>query len=410
MNLIFFPRRNGGFSLVELMVSVVIALLALMFATRLVATSEKTKQASLGSSDAMQNGMVGLFSISGDAGQAGWGLNDPLLAGCNTVFSDTSGFVLATASRVAAGAATVVSPLAAAVIVSNGSNPDTLSLYSGSSMSGPGSLEVAADYATSAALLSVNRRPYGFALGDVVAVASEIAETPAAPNVCALSQIGIDPALQGAAVVPQTLGFTPAAGQRFNAAALAAPFLSGKARLFNMGPAASLSLHTWSINNGLLQLRATDLSGSEAVAKTVIDNVVSLKAQYGFDMRPAAIFAAPPAGPQITRWSGTMVDADGDGVTGNAGDYQRVVALRIAVVARSKNPDKPNVATNSCTATLVKPTVFAKVEPVAVPIVPAVPIDVNVAVPGDTVDWKCYTYRVFETIVPLRNAGWRPNA
>ena len=33
---------------------------------------------------------------------------------------------------------------------------------------------------------------------------------------------------------------------------------------------------------------------------------------------------------------------------------------------------------------------------------------VNVAVAGDTMDWKCYRYRVFETIVPIRNAQWRP--
>jgi type IV pilus assembly protein PilW len=33
-----------------------------------------------------------------------------------------------------------------------------------------------------------------------------------------------------------------------------------------------------------------------------------------------------------------------------------------------------------------------------------------VAVAGDTVDWKCYRYRVFNTIVPMRNSAWRPTA
>jgi type IV pilus assembly protein PilW len=40
--------------------------------------------------------------------------------------------------------------------------------------------------------------------------------------------------------------------------------------------------------------------------------------------------------------------------------------------------------------------------------VAAVPVTVNVAVTGDPVDWHCYRYRVFETIVPFRNASWRP--
>jgi type IV pilus assembly protein PilW len=33
---------------------------------------------------------------------------------------------------------------------------------------------------------------------------------------------------------------------------------------------------------------------------------------------------------------------------------------------------------------------------------------VDVAVAGDSADWRCYRYRVFETIVPLRNADWNP--
>ena len=52
---------NGGFSLVELMVSVVIGLLALVFATRLVVSGEQNKDAAVGGSDSMQNGMLALF-------------------------------------------------------------------------------------------------------------------------------------------------------------------------------------------------------------------------------------------------------------------------------------------------------------------------------------------------------------
>ena len=60
-----------------------------------------------------------------------------------------------------------------------------------------------------------------------------------------------------------------------------------------------------------------------------------------------------------------------------------------------------------CVATTVLPTVFATqgAENGA-----AVPVQVDVGVAGDPVDWRCYRYRVFETIVPLRNAGWRPTA
>src|SRR5471032_1343300 len=111
MNAYFFQHRRGGFSLVELMISVVIGLLALLFATRLVVSGEQNKSAAVGGSDSMQNGMLALFSLSNDAAEAGWGLNDPLVAGCDTVFSDTHGFALATATRSGA----TIAPLAAAV-------------------------------------------------------------------------------------------------------------------------------------------------------------------------------------------------------------------------------------------------------------------------------------------------------
>ncbi|MDC8759984.1 PilW family protein [Janthinobacterium fluminis] len=388
-------RRGGGFSVVELMVSVVIGLLALMFATRLVVSSEQNKQAALGGSDSMQNGMLALFSISSDAGQAGWGLNDPLVAGCDTVFNDVQGYALAPAARGAA----VVRPLAAAVIESNGAAPDRLTLYSGSSMSGTGVLRVTRDYAGEADIV-VERVPYGFALGDVILAAPLTAGAAR----CALAQVALDPRLQAGPPAAQALNIATGTAFRFNAAGgLGVNYTNGQAALFNLGPAATLSFHTWSIRSGFLQLRAADLAGAASTASTVVDNVVSLKAQYGFDTRVGAAFT-PTSGLQVGRWSATMIDADADGVVGGAGDYQHVAALRLAVVARSKNPDKAN-ASGVCTSSTVAPTVFASAEPAGV--TPA-PILLNVAVSGDAVDWRCYRYRVFETIVPIRNAGWRP--
>jgi type IV pilus assembly protein PilW len=379
-----------GFSLIELMVSIVIGLLALMFATRLVVSSEQNKQTSLGGSDAMQNGMQALFSISNDAAQAGWGLNDPLVAGCDTVFVDSGGFALAPALR----GGVPIAPLAAAVIESNGADPDRLTLYSGSSIGGAGTLRLIQNY-DGQSTIQVGGIPYAFARGDVILVAPEVVGTAR----CALAQIALDPL-----GVPE-LNIGAGAGEhaRYNAGALGQAYVNGQARLFNLGPGATLSFHTWSILNGFLQLRATDLPGAGATATTVVDNVVSLKAQYGFDTRAGAAFA-PASGLQLAAWSGAMIDADGDGIIGGAGDYQRVIALRIAVVARSKHPERAD-AGGACKATLSAPVVFSREEPFGVA---ALPVSVSVATAADALDWQCYRYRVFETIVPLRNASWRP--
>lgn len=385
----FLSRRENGFSIVELMVSIVIGMLALMFATRLIANAETSKQSSLGGSDSMQNGMLALFSITHDAAQAGWGLNDALITGCNTVFTDTGGFALAPAAR----GGVPVTPLAAALITSNAGGSDQISFYSGTSMSGTGNLRILSNY-VAGTTLNVDRSPYGFSNGDVIVAAPETLGAN-----CALAQVS------GVALVSGQNQVLIAAGgaNRFNSGSLGATFTGGQARLFNLGRAGTLSLHTWSVQNGFLQLRATDLAGAGAAPATVVDNVVAIKAQYGLDTRVGGAFT-PSSGMQITLWSGTMIDADSDAVAGSAGDYQRIAAVRVAVVARSKSPEKAD-ASGSCTATTALPVVFSSAEPAGVA---AAPITVTVAVAGDTVDWRCYRYRVFETIAPVRNAGWRP--
>ena len=391
------PRRArphaGGFSLVELLVSVLVGLLALVFATRLITGAEQNKASALGGSDSMQNGMLAMFSISADAQQAGFGLNDPILVGCNTRFSDTGGYQLASAAR---GAATV-RPLAPVVIESGGADPDRITLYSGSSMSGTGTLRVVANY-IGGTQLDVDRVPYGFSRGDVVVVAPDNVGS----GDCALAQISDDPTRHEAPPKQQYVMVAGGAGFRYNSGALGPTYTGGAARVFNLGPAKSLSFHTWSVENGFLQLRSTDLEGSAAAPATVADNIVSIKAQYGFDTRKGGAFT-PQDGLRVHRWSSTMIDADGDATTGGAGDYQHVAALRIAVVARSPVRERA-AADDACTTTTAKPVVFADAVPKDA-VASSVTVDVEAAT-GTA--WRCFRYRVFETIVPLRNAGWRP--
>ncbi|MYN18976.1 prepilin-type N-terminal cleavage/methylation domain-containing protein [Rugamonas sp. FT107W] len=389
-------RRRGGFSLVELMVSVVIGLLALLFATRLVVSGEQNKDAAVGGSDSMQNGMLALFSLSSDATEAGWGLNDPMLAGCDTVFSDANGYALPTMQRNGAN----FTPLAAAVIQSNGQDPDVISFNSGTSQAGAGSVKLFADYTVGNTLTIDNRNPYAFNDGDVMVMAPL---TPGSGQ-CTLFQ------LSGFGAAPNSTILVNSGGRyRYNPiAGLPLPYKQNLAYIYNLGAPAQLHFHTWTVANGVLLLRAAELAGAERAGVSVTDNVVSIKAQYGFDARlpgPKAYDPNPGAdGMQVTRWSGTMVDADSDGVVGSPGDYQRIAAVRIAVVARSKNTEKPNSA-GQCGATTVLPTVFATSVPTGVA---AVPVQVNVAVAGDVVPWQCYRYRVFETIVQIRNSQWRP--
>ena len=386
-------RLDRGFSLVELMVSVVIGLLAVLFATRIMTDNQRTKDAALGGSDSMQNGMLAMFSISTDAEQAGFGLNDPLLIGCNTVFSDSGGFQLAAARR----GGVDVRPLAPAVIESGvGGASDRLTLYAGSADGGTATLRLTGNY-VGGTTLNVDRRPYGFRLADVIVVAPE-----QKGGNCALAQLATDPETHPAPPVGQYVRIG-GSGLRFNSGELGVQYQGNTARIFNLGPGARLAFRTWSVEQGYLRLRSTDMAGAGANAQPVADNIVAFKAQYGFDTRAKAAFA-PDTGAQVGAWSSTMLDADADGVTGGAADYGRVVALRLALVARSRHPERP-AADGSCSATIAAPTVFATAQPQGVA---PQPVSIALGAQSERAGWRCYRYRVFETIVPLRNAAWRP--
>jgi type IV pilus assembly protein PilW len=98
-----------------------------------------------------------------------------------------------------------------------------------------------------------------------------------------------------------------------------------------------------------------------------------------------------------------MFDADASGVTGDAGDIQRIYAIRFAVVARSGLKEKPDPATGVCNTTTAAPawagwnsTCFANGT------CTSDPIDLSA-----DADWMCYRYKTFETVVPLRNLLWK---
>ncbi|WP_229503020.1 PilW family protein [Pseudoduganella guangdongensis] len=378
-------RRTRGFSMVELMVSVVVGMLAVMFATRLLATSETDKAAALGSSDSMQNGMLALFSLNFDAAQAGWGINDTLVNGCNTLLADAEGFALPSVKRGGVDS----TPLAPVVIINNGERSDVISLNSAGSQSGVGNVSLADLYAGGSEIRVSTNNPFGFNTGDVIVVVPE----PAGGD-CSIAQ------LSGVAT-----DILQIASGRYNSGAglLGGVYNQGsKARVFNLGPADKLALHTWSVQRGVLRLRASNMRDSTDAPKAVVDNVVAIKAQYGFDLRAGF---DPVYGSQVSSWSSDMLDADGDGVAGDAGDFQRVTAVRLAVVARSQVPDKPQNSDGTCTTTTQKLTIFETQTPSGVA---PMPVTVALDTEGDAIHWSCYRYRAFETVVQIRNNAWRP--
>lgn len=134
-----------------------------------------------------------------------------------------------------------------------------------------------------------------------------------------------------------------------------------------------LTVETISVNN-----QAQLVSSENGV---ISDGIVLLKAEYGTDANGNGVI-------DTSEWTQAA-----------PADVMSVLAVRLAVVARSAQPEKPRVAGGACDTTTAFPTWIDSA---------ALPLDIsgNVGLTGD--DWKCYRYKTFENTVPLRNVAWRP--
>ncbi len=167
---------------------------------------------------------------------------------------------------------------------------------------------------------------------------------------CSMSSIPqFASAVSPSGILPQTVNVTDTTGAVANA---------------NFSCLGNWNEVTYTANNGNLER-----DGVPSVA-----GVVNLQAQYGI--------SATANSNQVTQW----VDASG-GTWGapTVADRNRIKAIRIAVVARNSKTEPENVTTTALNAWQGGPV-----------------IDLSASDPN----WQRYRYRVFETIIPLRNVIW----
>lgn len=150
---------------------------------------------------------------------------------------------------------------------------------------------------------------------------------------------------------------------------------------------------TYAVNNGNLERNGVP----------ILAGIVNLQAQYGI---------ADSAGSnQITRWVNAKDDADWDAAvdgsstgadwgTGlTAANRNRIKAIRIAIVARNDKTEPANTSVACNSLTDAAPNGLCAWAGNATS--PAPEIDLSA-----DADWHRYRYRVFETIIPLRNVVW----
>ncbi len=421
------PSR--GFSLVEVMVAMLIGLIGMVIIFQVFEVSEGIKRSTTSGGDAQQNGAIALYAMERDLRSAGMGFNDTPYVGCTIRAYDstrtTKDFTTMTLLPVQIARAAATSP--DSVTVFYGSQPK---------LGDAVPLSVKADVANTSLQVSSS---YAYRTGDLILL-SWPAQAPAVDctlrEVTGIASNTITHQDAGTTTYQTLSGINEVA--RFNkpgglVVAYAGTGTTTVARVINLGnlyePKSAPDLPVYNtyaiVNNALTVSSPFVVSGGVPVVNTIADNIVQMRVLYGLDdgLNTGAINVTYSA---HTICDG-VVDRYVDYATFNAlalaapapncvapktpwqTKWESVIAVRIAVVARSALAEKPlgSDGTN-CDATT--DGTEATPGPDLRPRWSGGIFDVSAsgdADPTSPLYWKCYRYRVFETTVPLRNWIWR---
>jgi type IV pilus assembly protein PilW len=156
--------------------------------------------------------------------------------------------------------------------------------------------------------------------------------------------------------------------------------------VFDLGDPDKMVWRTYFVDAN--KLRSEDfvrkLKGEADAVQPLVDDIVDLQAEYGWDgsMNP------DPATFIVDNWS-SAPPIDPADPTKTKIMWDRIIAVRVGLLARSQNFEKPSTAGGPCEATTAAPTWAGG----AFTIPDGLP--------------SCYKYRAFETVIPLRNMIWR---
>ncbi len=400
MRALISRRPSRGFSMVELMVAMVISLIGVIIIFQVFETSEGVRRTATSGGDAQQNGAVALYFMERDLRNAGMGINDTIYAGCNMIGSDSA---RTTPNFPPLGNPMILAPAFISAGV-DAQTPDQLSVFYGSQNQIGNSTTLVANMVLPTSPLTVQTR-FGFRPGDLVLLLE-----PGSGKNCAFMEVTSLPGLPSNQINHDAGTYTLAAGasvaSRFNPAAGMGVTYGGAntasvTRVFNLGnlhddinfPASqNVTLPVYNLysvaNKTLTASNAFVISGGVPAVNPVADNMVHMRADYGVD-----------DGVNDGSVTYNTVYAPNDGIVdryiSTAPNWSQVIAVRVAVVARSALAEKPAAGGATCDTTTVAPTWSGNTGGVRSFDLSADP------------NWKCYRYRVFETTVPLRNWIWK---
>lgn len=400
-------RLIKGFSLVEIMVALVVGMISMVVVMQVYSVSEGKKRTTTGGADAQTNGAIALYMIERDARMGGWGLDSSLYSGCNVTYSYCDG------SAVCGGATGPLSNFSfASVRVTDGGtgNPDTITVqyFADPDLDTfrlPANTTLRSTMPQPSSELNV-QSVSGCAVGSLVLVQQS--------GNCTLMKIT---QVQGTSL---KLQHNPGANGEYNPSAAYQnangwPAYSQGARLscYASAPNSASFYKTYSVcdsnltpptgtkrcaapgsGNPVRQLGVSDNTLTPVLTNNpMVSDIIDLQAQYGI----ASSGVAPPANQVVDTWSdatGTWADTT---TTPTMTDLKKIKAVRLALLARSGQYEKPDAAGVCTTTTATRLTQM---------LADAGATWATFNSANYPADWQCYRYKVFVTTVPLRNILW----
>jgi type IV pilus assembly protein PilW len=399
-------RRQRGFSLIDIMVGIVIALIAVLVIYQVFDVAEGIKRNVTGAGDAQQNGLLSSFSMALQLSNAGANVavvgDDNELGVCPS--TDIASTLRPIPVLVTAGA--------------SDTDSDSFVVNYGASER----LVTPVNFASNPTLQNASttdfvvQSPLGFRQNDVVVVVSpDVADATKRCAWSVISSVDAGPGTAGPGPGPaDSDGFVTI--KHGNATPADATF-NGNSSLINLGQAPHRIRFDIDLNQKMQDgttfgtLRSTELfyvdtsnpsspfvaAGEGAQPTPIANNVVLMKIQYGI---------GDPSSGFLQKWVKAANDGTDDwssaGVLAmNSTNLSRIKAVRIALIVMSESYDKcayadvcPSPTTNTFNYTL-----FGQCDGIPCP-------DPITGSYDPTPGQGNFRYRVYETVIPLRNAVW----
>ncbi len=364
---------SAGFSLVEVLVAMVIGLIGLVVMMQMFSVFEAQKRTTGSGDDALSAGAVSLYGMQRDIQQSGWGTSSLELIGCSV-----SGLL-------AGGANLPMVPVTInpAAITGQDANTDTLLVVSGN---GNGNVEGDLIDSLPGGNAFAVHTPKAFYVNDLVVAAPKARTDPcnlASTNVTAVTSPNVSVGAVAAGVGTGDLLFSLGAAPAVRAYAVRNQ---------------NLTVCDYRANN----CGAVGNNGNSAIWVPIANNVVSLRAQYGRDTALVQMDAIADVWDQTVPTTATPISSTAAKNT-PACALARISAVRIALVARSSQPEKPLAGGAHVTAGVPN---WAGSDPVAVATdaTEAAAVAFSFPSPDPTwPTWQDFRYKIFQTVVPLRN-------